>query len=84
MTKLVLMQPSRVKPWAPKFLQKVKNELSQSQPASGFQVVDDVDQADTILYLDSSFNKNAGDLVGYRKLLEWAVKHRKTIFYDQL
>ena len=84
MTKLALMQPARVKQWAPEFLQRVKNELSQAgpgtQPASSFQIVDDASQADTVMYLDSCFNKNASDLSGYRKLLEWAVEHRKTIF----
>ena len=84
MTKLALMQPSRVKPWEPGFLQRVKAELSQArsadQPGSTFQVIDDVKEADTILYLDSNHNKYAGDLVDYRKILQWADEHRKTIF----
>ena len=84
MTKLALMQPSRIRHWEPEFLQRVKHDLAQTrletQPASSFQIVDDVNQADTILYLDSNFNKNASHLADYRKLLEWAVEHRKTIF----
>jgi len=51
-----------------------------SQPGSSFQVVDDVNEADTILYLDSNYDKNASDIAGYRKLLQWAVEHYKTIF----
>ena len=84
MTKLALMQPSRIRHWEPEFLQRVKTELSQArsatQPGVSFQVVDSVTEADTVLYLDSNYNKNAGDLADYRKLLQWAVEHRKTIF----
>ena len=65
-------------------MQRVKTELSQArsatQPASNYRVVDDVNEADTILYLDSNFNKCASDLAGYRKLLQWAVEYHKTIF----
>ena len=84
MTKLALMQPSRIKHWELGFLRRVKAELSQdrsaTQPRSSFQIVEDKNEADTILYLDSNYNKNAGDLAGYRKLLQWAVEHHKTIF----
>ena len=84
MTKLALIQPSRIRDWEPGFLQRVKAELSQARSAtqseSSFKVVDDVNEADTILYLDSNYDKNASDLGGYRKLLQWAVEHHKTIF----
>lgn len=80
MTNLAIMQPARTRHWALEFMQLVKKELSQTQPAPSFQVVDDVNHADTILYLDSTFDKSASDLADYRKLLEWAVENRKTIF----
>ena len=84
MTKLALMQPSRVRHWEPGFLQRVKAELSlaqsTTQSGSSFQVVDDVNEADTILYLDSNYDKNVSDIAGYRKLLRWAVERHKTIF----
>ena len=58
MIKLALVQPSRVRHWEPGFLQRVKAELSLAQSTaqlgSSFQVVDDVNEADTILYLDLS------------------------------
>ena len=84
MTKLVLIQPSRIRHWEQGFLRRVKAELSQvrstTQPTASFKVVDDVSEADTILYLDSNYNKNAGDLADYRELLQWAVENDKSIF----
>ena len=80
MTKLALIQPTKVKHWAPRFLARIKSELSQPGFDSSFQIVDRPQDADAVLYVDSAFHKSAKDLPVYQKLLEWAAENGKSAF----
>jgi len=78
LTKLALVQPSKVKNWEVEFLCRVKSELSQHTPTSSFQVVDAVEEADVVLHVDS--NRSTKDLATHRKLLQWAHEEGKYAF----
>ena len=78
MTKLALIQPSKVKDWERNFLRRVQSDLSQQGPDSQFQLVPTVEEADVVLYVDS--NESTRDLTVYRKLLEQADKEGKFVF----
>ena len=78
MTKLALVQPSKVKNWEVEFLRRVKSELSQRTPQSTFQLVDALEEADVVLHVDS--NRSTKDLATHRKLLQWAAEEGKYAF----
>lgn len=78
MTKLALIQPTKVKDWELSFLRRVKNELSQHGSGFGFQLVEDSDNADVVFYVDS--NRSTRDLAACRKLLQWADQENKFAF----
>ena len=58
MTKLTLVQNSNAANWEKEFLLRVKNELSQPNQGTNFQIVDHIEQADLVLYLDSVTKKS--------------------------
>lgn len=71
MTKLTFVQNSNAANWEKEFLLRVKNELSQPSPGTNFQIVDHMDQADLVLYLDAVTKKpTKRDLTEYQALLE--------------
>lgn len=78
MTKLALIQPSKVKEWEFKFVRRVQSELSQQGSELNFQLVDHADEADVIFYVDS--NKTTRDLAACRRLLQSAVQENKFVF----
>ena len=78
MTKLALVQPSRVNAWEPEFFLRIKNELSRQGPDSSFELVDQVEEADVVFYVDS--NKSTRNLADYEKLLQWAADWNKFVF----
>ena len=72
MTKLALLQPkAATKDWEPGFLARVEHELRQCAE-SNFQIVDQVEEADHILYLDSNLERQTKELAEHKELLELA------------
>lgn len=71
MTNLTLLQSSSAENWEKEFLSRVKNELSQPSPEASFQIVDQIEQADLVLYLDTVTKRSTTrGLSEYRELLE--------------
>ena len=78
-TKLALLHPKKItKSWEPRFLARVERELRQSTEC-GFEVVDRIEEADHLLYLDSSMEHSTKELVIHKELLEWAKRLGKFV-----
>ncbi len=71
MTNLAFVQSSSAAGWEKEFLERVKNELSQPCISANFQTVNQVEQADLVLYFDTISRKSTRkDLSACRDLLE--------------
>ncbi len=70
MKKLAFVQSSRAADWEKAFMLRVKDELAQSIPGASFQIVDQIEQADLVLYSDTISRKSSRqELSDCRKLL---------------
>ena len=78
MTRLAIVPPLIIKDWEPQFLLRVQTELAQQGPDSTFRLVDDVEEADVVFYVDS--NQSARSLSEYQKLFQWASEKQKFLF----
>ena len=71
MKNLAFVQSYSVAKWEKEFLARVKNELSQPSPDASFQIVDQVERADLVLYSDTVSRKSTRKtLSACRDLLE--------------
>lgn len=78
MTRLALVHTHVEHDWEPKFLLRVKREVSERGAEFGLQLVESVEQADVVFYVDSS--KSTKRLSVHQKILRWAGEQGKFVF----